>query len=51
MSDFALYCQNLTDSQVLAVLEKEDHARKRDENREVDFQDVRTEAIKRELIQ
>lgn len=50
MSDFSAYCRTLTNAQVLAVLEKEDEGRKRDPDRESDYQAALAECNRRGLL-
>jgi hypothetical protein len=47
MNNFALFCRNATDSQLLAILEKEEKGRHIDSDRESDYRDAREEAIRR----
>ena len=50
MSDFREYCRNLTDDQLLNVIDKERAGMETDPDREADYRDAREEAIARGLI-
>lgn len=49
-SDFRTYCRQLTDSQVLAVVQKENEGRIRDRDREADYRDAVAEAVDRGIM-